>query len=497
MNEQEVKNIVVAGGGTAGWIAATALKKGLGDRVNVTLVESDDIPTVGVGEATIPPLLVLHQILGISEREFMSATNATFKLGIAFENWKDLNTKYIHSFGVAGKDCWACGFSHFWIKGMQEGLADEYGDYCLEHLAARENKFAVVANNGLNYAYHLDAGLYAKFLRGTSEECGVVRKEGKIKTVNLSKTNGFIESLTLESQENISGDFFIDCTGFRALLIGDALHTGFEDWSHWLLCDSAVAVQTESVRPPVPYTRSIAHEAGWQWQIPLQNRTGNGLVYCSRYMDDETAKNTLLKHVEGKTLNDPRIIKFKTGTRLKHWSKNCLALGLSSGFLEPLESTSIHLIQKSVIRFMQLFPGNGVKQVDIDEFNRQTKKDVDYIRDFIILHYCVTERDDSQFWRYCKNMSVPDTLKHRLSLFEETGRIFRGEDELFASESWIQVMMGQGLIPKTYHPIVDLMPRQELQQFLNRLKEITRSKLNQLPMHEEFIDKYCRSGERN
>ena len=319
---KKIKKVVVAGGGTSGWMTASALSKVLGKSIEVVLVESDEIPTVGVGEATIPTLHIFHQLLGINEQEFMAATNATFKLGISFENWRDIGKDYIHSFGFLGKGCWAAGFQHFWLKGRQKGIVSEIGDYVPEHLGARRGKFAVLANQELNHAYHLDAGLYATFLRKIAEKYGTKRIEGKITKVNINDELGYIDTITLASGEIVEGDLFIDCTGFRALLIEDALHTGFEDWSHILPCDSAVAVQTKTVSKPVPYTRSIARESGWQWQIPLQNRTGNGFVFCSKYMTDEEAKQTLLDNIEGELLNEPRVIKYKTGTRRKHWNKN-------------------------------------------------------------------------------------------------------------------------------------------------------------------------------
>ncbi|GLX86805.1 tryptophan halogenase [Thalassotalea loyana] len=493
MMDKPIKRVVIAGGGTAGWMAAAAFAKLLGKNLEVSLVESDDIPTVGVGEATIPTLHIFHRLLGIEEKDFMAATNATFKLGISFENWKDVNQDYIHSFGFLGQDCWACGFQHFWLKGIQKGIASEIGDYCPEHLAAREGRFAVMANQDLNHAYHLDAGLYAKYLRNIAEKHGAKRVEGKIQDVNLCSQTGYIESLTLASGKVVEGDLFLDCTGFRGLLIEDALHTGYEDWSHYLPCDSAVAVQTKSVGDPVPYTRSIARESGWQWRIPLQNRTGNGLVFCSKYMSDDEAIEFLLNNVEGEPINQPRVIKYKTGTRLKHWNKNCIAVGLSSGFIEPLESTGIHLFQRAIVRLMQLMPNRGINQADIDEFNAQTKAECDNIRDFIILHYHLTDRTDSKFWRYCKSMPITDSLKHRMDLFGQSGQVYKKPDDLFGLNSWIQVMVGQGLIPEQYHPIVDQMSDDELKLFLNRIKDGTAKKVSQWPNHLDFINHYCKS----
>lgn len=484
------QRLVIAGGGTAGWMAAAAFTRLLGKEVDVTLIESSEIGTVGVGEATIPTLVFFHKLLKINEQEFMAQTNATFKLGINFENWKDLEHAYLHAFGVTGKDCWAAGFQHFWMRGLKEGLATDFGDYCLERKAAEANKFAHLPNNGLNYAYHIDATRYAGFLRNLAEKEGLRRIDSTIKEVTTREQDGFITSLTLASGEVIEGDFFIDCTGFKGLLIEKALHTGYEDWSHWLPCDSAVAVQTESVGEPIPYTRCIAHEAGWQWRIPLQNRVGNGMVFCSNYFSDDEVIEKLLNNVEGKPLNDPRVIHFRTGKRRKQWNRNCLALGLASGFLEPLESTSIHLIQQGIVRFLRMFPTAGIVQEDIDEFNRQADFDIEHIRDFIILHYHVTNRTDSPFWRHCRQMDIPASLRHRIDLFKKTGRVFREGSELF-DDSWQQVMIGQGLMPQSYHPIVDTMSRQELETLLNSIKQGIEKTVAKLPPHQDYITRFC------
>ncbi|WP_041521725.1 tryptophan halogenase family protein [Gilvimarinus agarilyticus] len=491
--KNNVKKVVIAGGGTAGWMAAALLSKTMGKTIETVLIESDEIPTVGVGEATIPPLLTFHNILGIDEREFMAEVNGTFKLGISFQNWRKKDHEYLHSFGYAGKDCWACSFIHFWLAGKNRGIDYPYGDYCAEILAAREDKFAVLPKGGMNYAYHMDAGRYAAYLRRLSEGWGASRQEGKITQVNLNSETGDIASLSLASGEQVTGDFFIDCTGFRALLIEGALNTGFEDWSHWLPCDRAMAVQTESLDEPIPYTRSIAHDAGWQWRIPLQTRVGNGLVYSSKYLEDDAAAELLRSNIAGSTLNDIKPIRFRTGTRRKHWNKNCLALGLASGFLEPLESTSIHMIQRSLIRFMQLFPSNGVQQSDVDEFNAQNKIEVERTRDFIILHYKVTEREDTAFWRYCKNMDVPAALKQKISLFRDSGKVFKVDNELFGEESWMQVMMGQGIMPASYHPIADVMSDKELEDFLSSLRKGMRANVDKLPSHQKFLDFYCKT----
>lgn len=494
MLNHKIKKVIVAGGGTAGWMAAASLAKLLGKTLEISLIESDDIPTVGVGEATIPTLIQLHELLGINEQEFLSKVNGTFKLGISFENWRNIDDNYIHSFGFTGKDCWAAGFQHFWLKGHKLGIAKEFGQYCSELVASQHNKFAITPKQGLNYAYHIDAGLYAKFLRGIAEENGAKRIEGTIVEVNLNIESGFIDSLTLASGRVVEGDLFIDCSGFKGLLIEQALNTGYDDWSHWLPMDSAIAVQTESVAEPVPYTRSMAHEAGWQWQIPLQNRVGNGIVFCRKYLSDDDVKQRLLSNLEGKPINEPRVIQFQTGTRRKHWNKNCIAMGLSSGFIEPLESTSIHLIQRSITRLIQMFPYDGIREPDVSEFNSQMQSEVEHIRDFIILHYHVTDRADTPFWRFCKSMDIPDSLKHRIDLFKQTGRVFKQPNELFGENSWAQVMLGQGLMPEQYHPIVNMMTDDELDSFLRGIDQYVSTLVSQLPSHQDFIHYYCKAS---
>ncbi|MER2493877.1 tryptophan halogenase family protein [Catenovulum sediminis] len=493
-NKSGIQKVVIAGGGTAGWMAAAALAKLIGKNIDIKLVESDEISTVGVGEATIPPLKTFHQLLKINEAEFMRFTQATFKLGINFENWKDKETEYFHSFGTTGKDCWAATFQHFWLRGRREGFEADYGEYCLELQAAKNKKFAHLKDNSLNYAYHLDAGLYAKFLRNIAEQHGVRRIEGKIHKVKLSNDSGYIESLLLADGQSIEGDLFIDCTGFRGLLIEQALHTGYENWSHWLPCDSAIAVQTEAEEAPLPYTRSVARDSGWQWKIPLQKRCGNGIVYCSRYQSNESAEEELLRNVSGKLLTEPKTIKFTTGVRRKQWNKNCVALGLSSGFIEPLESTSIHLIQRGIIRLIQLFPTAKIEQANIDEFNEQARIETEFVRDFIILHYKVTERKDSAFWQYCKNMEVPESLQRKIDLFSDSGCVFKEPWDLFAENSWIQVMLGQGITPKTYHPIADMMSEQEQTLFLNGIRASVRKTVEMLPIHAQYLKQYCPSS---
>ena len=489
-----MRKVVIVGGGTAGWMAAACLSKTLGKVLDIRLIESDEIGTVGVGEATIPTLVTFHRLLDINEQEFMAAVQGTFKLGISFENWRDQGHTYIHSFGMTGRDHWSAGFQHFWLKAKVKGSPHDYGEYCLELRAAQEKRFAHLPKTGLNYAFHIDASVYAKYLRSFSEKLGVSRTEGKITEVSTNAESGYIESVTLTGGECIAGDLFIDCTGFRGLLIDQTLHSEYEDWSQWLPCDSALAVQSELEGDALPYTRSIAQEAGWQWRIPLQHRRGNGIVYSSRFMSDDDARSTLLNSVHQKLLTEPRQIRFRPGQRLEPWKKNCVAVGLASGFIEPLESTSIHMIQRSIIRLMQMFPAGGISQSDIDEFNQQTRFENDNIRDFIVLHYHQTNRRDSPFWRHCSSMQIPASLAHRIELFRESARVFKVPNELFSENSWTQVMLGQGIEPLQYHPVVDVMSDDELSRFLQNIRGAVASTVAQLPPHHAYVEQYCKTA---
>lgn len=493
MYKQTKTKLVIAGGGTAGWVAASILSKQMASLLEITLVESEDIGTVGVGESSIPPIRSFHKVAGVDEREFMRATQACFKLGILFENWGERGDSYIHSFGMLGKGTWMADFHHIWMQARERGLAGELGDYCLELQAARAWKFALSEKSSINYAYHLDAGLYARFLRKFSEERGVKRVEGKIAQVQQHPETGFIRALKMESGQEVEGDFFIDCTGFRGLLIEQTLKAGYEDWTHWLLTDSALAVQTEAVGPAPPFTLARAHEAGWQWRIPLQHRVGNGLVYCSKYMPDDVALEKLRTSVEGRMIIEPRLIRYRTGRRLKVWDKNCVALGLASGFIEPLESTSIYLIMTGVLRLMRLFPFSGVNDALSKQFNEQSRDELEKIRDFIILHYKLTERTDSPFWNYCRQMSIPDTLAHRIALFKESAIALHAVDELFGVDSWVQVMLGQRLQPAGYHHVAGLMSDDQLRMSLAAMKSSIDKAIGQMPSHQDFVDQYCKA----
>ncbi len=488
---ERIGRIVIAGGGTAGWMAAAAIARTMGAAIDVTLIESDAIGTVGVGESTIPPLVTYNRLLGINEADFMRATQATFKLGIQFDNWKCEGEGYFHSFGTTGRDHWAAGFQHFWLNGRERGHSEPYDAYCLELAAAHAGKFAHLPDDRMNYAYQFDSALYAKFLRDMAEADGTRRLEGRIAEVQLDLEKGDIHALLLESGERIEGDLFLDCTGFRALLIEGAVHAGYDDWTHYLPCDAAIAVQTRSVGPPIPYTRAIAHDAGWQWRIPLQHRGGNGIVYCSRHLDQGAALDRLMTSIEGEPLTEPNMLRFVTGARRRQWHRNCVAIGLSSGFMEPLESTSIHLIQRAVLRLIRMLPLREVSERDVAEFNEQQFADMLQIRDFLILHYKATDRRDSAFWRHCAAMDVPDTLAQRIELFRETGRVFRKNEELFAENSWVQVMMGQGVMPQAFHPIAAKLTDEELTQLLETLRDSVSKTVAGLPAHDAYVARYC------
>lgn len=489
--KNNIKRIVIAGGGTAGWMTAAMFSEYFKGIMDVILVESDTIGTVGVGEATIPPIRVFHRILNIDEQEFMRVTQATFKLGIGFDGWRSENQDYIHSFGKTGKEYWACDFQNFWLRAKELGIECEYGDFCYELQAAKAEKFGVSEKSSINYAYHLDASRYAKYLRSYSEARGVKRIEGLIDNVAINTDSGFIESLQLDSGECVAGDLFIDCTGFRALLIDKVTESRFEDWSHWLKADRAVALQTTLSGPAVPYTKSVAHDAGWRWRIPLQHRVGNGFVYSSQYLGDDQAVEELASSVSGDTVSDPRVIKFKTGRRAEGWSKNCIALGLASGFVEPLESTSIHLVMSSLVRLIKLLPSTGSLSSVAREYNAQTNRELENIRDFIILHYHINGRKGSPYWRDYANMDIPDTLKHRIELFKESGRAFNRDGEVFIAESWVQVMLGQGITPHFYNPIVSAMSKSDLEKLLAGIRQAVDKSVARLPNHNDFVQKYC------
>ncbi|MBA4048426.1 MAG: tryptophan halogenase, partial [Sphingomonas sp.] len=482
--------------GTAGWMAAAALARFTGGQADIRLIESDEIGTVGVGEATIPQLKLFNAGLGIDEPEFVRATQGTFKLGIEFDGWGGADQRYIHAFGAVGRPLGLLPFHHYWLRARSEGSTASLWDYSSAARAAAGNRFAPPMDqpgrlpSGYDYAFHFDAGLYAAYLRRYAEARGVVRTEGRIAGVTLRSEDGFVDYVTLVSGEQVAGDLFIDCSGFRALVIEQALGAGYEDWSHWLPCNRALAVPCARAAPLTPFTRASARDAGWQWRIPLQHRTGNGYVYCSDFVSDDAAAATLLAHLDGAPLGDPRPLKFTTGKRRAAWVKNCVALGLAAGFMEPLESTSIHLVQAGIARLLQLFPTRGFDAADIAEFNRQTDFEWRAIRDFLILHYHANRRD-GPFWVACRDMAIPDSLAHKLALFRSSGRLFREHEELFTEVGWLQVLIGQGVMPRGYHPFADALSREELGEFMTLAKRHVDQVAGRLPDHAAFIAAHC------
>lgn len=493
MTEPRIRKVVIAGGGTAGWIAATALSHQFRDLLEIVLVESEQIGTIGVGESTIPPIRAFHRLVQIDEREFMREVACTFKLGISFEDWHCPEARYFHPFGITGQGTLACEFHHFWLDSIRRGMPSELGDFCLEAAAARAGRFALLQKPEVNYAYHLDAGMYARFLRRIAERHGVTRVEGRIHEVRQNPESGFVDALVLEDGQVVEGDLFIDCTGFRGLLIEQTLQTGYEDWGHWLPCDRAVALQTESVGPPVPYTRAIAHEAGWRWQIPLQHRVGNGLVYSSQHLSDDEAIAKLLHDVDGKPLMQPRVVPFRTGRRLRMWNRNVVALGLASGFVEPLESTSIHLAITGVVSLIRLFPFAGIAPSLVDRYNEITGAELEHVRDFIVLHYHANERDEPM-WKQCREMALPESLAVRVNAWRERAHAWQDPDELFRVDSWTHVMLGQGLQPAQHHPLARALSDDDMRRLLSSIRQPIGQAVAQMPPQQDFIDRYCKAG---
>jgi tryptophan halogenase len=494
MESQVIKRVVIAGGGTAGWVTAAILSQQLGPLLDITLVESEEIGTVGVGEATFPTVRSFHALCALDEREFMAASRGSIKLGISFENWARKGDRYIHSFGAIGKATWMGEFHHYWMQAKREGFGGELGDYCLEYKAAEAGKFMLSEKLPINYAYHFDASLYARYLRKVTEPKGVKRIEGKIAAVEQDGETGFVKALLLEGGARIEGDLFIDCTGFRGLLIEQKLKAGWEDWGQWLRNDCALATQTPSPELP-PYTRAIAHEAGWQWKIPLQHRVGTGYVFSSKHISEEDARKTLLANLDGEPIREPWLLRFRAGRRRKTWDKNVIAIGLSSGFIEPLESTSIHLFQIAATRLIQLFPFGGVNEALAARHNEQSRIEIEKVRDFIIMHYKLTERDDTPYWRDCRDMDIPDSIAQRIALFKESAVVYQDPDEMFRVDSWLQVMFGQRLMPKSHHLMGAMLGADRLRAALDTLKGNIADVVARMPTHKEFLERYCPGGE--
>ena len=493
--KDKIRKVVVVGGGTAGWMSAALLRRVLGETVDIELVESEQIGIVGVGEATIPPIQHVNAVLGLDEAEFLRETSSTIKLAIRFENWRVQGEQYYHTFGAPGRSQAFCHFHHFWTRARQAGDHTSLWDYDLNYLCCDAGKFAKLQVKDpmweMQYAYHFDASLYGAFLRRYSEKRGVKRTEGLIEQVRLNGESGHVEALVLQGGQVIEGDFFIDCSGIRGLLIHQKLNTGYEDWEHWLPCDRAMAVPSERFEQTLPFTRSIAHSAGWQWRIPLQHRNGNGLVYSSKHYSDDEAADVLMNNLDSQPSGDPKIIRYRTGRTRRQWNRNVVAVGLSSGFLEPLESTSIYLIQSAVVRLLHLFPHDGVTAALADEYNRQSRIEYETIRDFIIMHYYLNERDDSDFWRDTRTMDVPERIKHKIELFRTNGTLTQDQYDIFLESSWLQVMLGQGVMPQDYHPIADSLSNAQLQEKLANTLRLKREPLEKIPPHDRFLEMFC------
>ena len=500
--EQPVRKVTIVGGGTAGWMTAAVLSQWL-SKVEINLIESDEIGTIGVGEATIPHIRNFIALAGIDPLKMISESKATFKLGIEFVDWGAPGQIYVHGFGKIGRDMLWLHPHQLWLaaKARIPDRVKHFDAYSLNCVACHQNKFAFPDPRNPNspladidYAYHFDASLVARFLRGESEARGVARIEGRIVEAVQHPESGFVEKVRLSDGREVGGDLFVDCSGMRALLIGDTLGNGYEDWNQWLLCDRAQAVPCASVEPLTPYTRSTARKAGWQWRIPLQHRIGNGYVYASNLISDEEVTEALLANLDGEAMADPRPVRFRPGRRLKSWDKNVVAIGLSSGFLEPLESTSIHLIQTAIHRLLAMFPAESFSGADIDEFNRQARTEYEDVRDFIIAHYKVTRRTGDPLWDHVRTMDVPDSLEERLELFRSSGRFFKHDaQELFAEESWVQVLLGQGLEMRA-DPVTEFVSDDEIADFLADIAEVIEDAASRMPDHGEFVRSLPTSG---
>jgi len=500
-NGNRVRDIAIVGGGTAGWMAAAILARRMArGSSTIRVIESPEIGTIGVGEATIPPIRLFNSALGINEDDFLHKTQGTIKLGIEFRNWSRGGRDYFHPFGVHGTRLEQVSLHQDWLKLRHLGEPGSFEDYSLNTVAARLGRVAAGGEGDESlspvfaYAFHFDASLYGQYLREYSQARGVVRIERKIVNVELRSEDGFIRALHLDDGQLVEADLFIDCSGFRGLLIEQALKTGYEDWTQWLPCDRAVAVPCESAGALTPFTRSTAREAGWQWRIPLQHRIGNGYVYCSRFISDDEAAATLMANLDGKAAAEPRFLRFTTGRRKKFWNKNCIALGLASGFLEPLESTSIHLIQSGITQLAAIFPDRSFDPCDAEQYNTLQIGEFDKVRDFIILHYKATTRDDSPLWQYCSNMQVPETLSYRMNLFRSSGRVAFEERELFVEPNWLSVFIGQGIWPQRYDPLANIMPLDSVKSEMQRLKSLIRQTAEAMPTHASFIAEHCRSA---
>jgi tryptophan 7-halogenase len=497
MNEEPIRRVVIVGGGTAGWMTAALLAHAWGRQLEIRLIESTGIGTVGVGEATIPQIRHVGRFLGIDEDELLRASRGTIKLAVQFNDWRRIGDSYFHAFSDIGLPLGLLPFQHYWSRSRREDPgAPGLWAYSINALAAEQNRFARMDRvgttpiTGIRYAYHFDAAGFGQVLRKHAEQRGVSRIEGKVVDVTLRGEDGFIESVTLQGGATLSGELFIDCSGFRGLLTEGALKTGYESWAAWLPCDSAVVVPSEHGAAIRPYTQASAQPAGWQWRIPLQHQVSNGHVYCSRFVGDDEAAAVLLRNLEGPARGEPRQLRFHTGIRKRIWNRNCIAMGLASGFIEPLESTSIHLMQSAAARLLTLFPDRHFEPSLVEEFNRQTRAEYEQTRDFIILHYHATERDDAPFWRERTAMEIPAGLARRIELFRRTAQIFRESEELFTQMGWLQVLVGQGVAPQHYHPLADALPKAQLDEFLGNIRTVIDRAVASMPVHADFIERH-------
>jgi tryptophan halogenase len=493
MNDRRIRALAIIGGGTAGWMAAAALSKALaGMGVQLRLIESAHIDPIGVGEATIPPIMDFIRQLGIEEDDVVRDIKATYKLGIGYRHWTRDGHFYFHPFGPAGPGIGSVPFQAYWLKMLLEGKAGRLEEYSIQAAAALRGRFARPVHapntplNKITYALHFDAGRFARYLRGYAEAHGVLRTEGRVRHVSLRSPDGFVDSVTLESGERIGADLFVDCSGFQGLLIEGALGTGYEDWGRWLPCDRAVIVHSERSAPPDPYTLVTARDAGWQWQIPLQHRDGNGYIYSGEFSSDDAAGAKLLDTLGGRALSAPSALRFRPGRRKAAWNKNVVALGLAAGFLEPLEATSIHLIQRGIAMLLRFFPDRDFAAADIERYNRIVEAEFCGVRDFLLLHYSQTERSGA-FWRHCRGMPLTESLREKLELFRSHGRILREDTELFPVLSWLSVMVGQNIIPRRYDPLVDALDSQKIQSRLEALRSSVKDSVEAMPSHWAFI----------
>lgn len=497
-SDRRVRRIVILGGGSAGWMTAAALAHSIGGGARIALIESSDIGTVGVGEATIPPIRHFNKQLGLDENAFIAAARGTFKLGIAFLDWVRPGHRYFHPFGRIGDEFDSISLHQYWLRERARGSTVRLEEHAMAWVLARAGRFGrpladpALVLSSFDYAYHFDATLYGRYLRDYSEKRGVRRIDGKVIEVKLRAEDGFIEALELEGGERIDGDLFIDCSGFRGLLIESALKVGYESWQHWLPCDRAVAVGCTLAEDLPPYTCASARAAGWQWRIPLQHRMGNGHVYCSEYMSDDEATAILLAGLCGEPMGAPRPLRFTAGVRRQFWSRNCVAIGLSAGFLEPLESTSIHLVQSAITRLLAMFPERDCNPMLAQEFNRASRFEYERIRDFLILHYHAQERQEP-LWRHARSMEIPETLQFKIDHFRNGGRVLFDPAELFQKNNWLAVLAGQEMLPARYHPLLDLRARADATQVLAQMRAAMQQAALSLPTHRQYIERHCKA----